>query len=26
VQRNWAEEAPDFYPSEIATLDLTGAS
>lgn len=25
-QRNWAEEAPDFYPSEMATLDLTSAS
>jgi hypothetical protein len=25
-RRNWAEEAPDFYPSEMATLDLTGAS
>ena len=25
-QRNWAREAPDFYPSEMARLDLTSAS
>ena len=25
-QRNWAAEAPDFYPSEMARLDLTSAS
>ena len=25
-ERNWTPDAPDFYPSEMARLDLTSAS